>query len=265
MTNLEEVTFPVGSFKEAAPHLRRPFSPGAVRWKVQSTSGDRGLIVGYLDARLVIERLNLVVPHLWFDSYERLDGTALRCSLTVDRITREDVGMGKDAKSLYSDALKRAAVKFGIGVSLYALKPLWLDAGEGKGKLKKTGGNKPTLIITPDTESWLRDTYAAWLKLEGRGASFGPPLDHGDDPEGSVGELADSEPEQQTLDPETLDVPRANEQVQEIERLYAELKAQNGRSPITKGKLDSMLAAANTNAELEQIAEHIRQKMEVKA
>jgi hypothetical protein len=76
--------FPCDSFKAAARHLRRPFTPAAVRFKVQATwpkdKPTGGLIVAYIDARLVTERLNLVVPHLWADAYRPV-GTA-RCGAT---------------------------------------------------------------------------------------------------------------------------------------------------------------------------------------
>src|SRR3990172_9108259 len=41
--------FPVANLLEAAPHLRRPFTPGAAKFKVQQQSGDLswGLVVAY--------------------------------------------------------------------------------------------------------------------------------------------------------------------------------------------------------------------------
>jgi hypothetical protein len=62
----------------------------------------------------------------------------MMCKLTVLGQTRCDVGWSKgtgndmDLKSLYSDAFKRAAVKFGIGVSIYALPQTRLKAPEIK-------------------------------------------------------------------------------------------------------------------------------------
>lgn len=252
--------FPVESFRDAAPHLRRPFTPGAVKFKVQSTAGNRGMVVGFIDARLVIERLNLVVPHLWYDQYERIDGTALRCQLTVDRITREDVGIGKDVKTLYSDALKRAAVKFGIGVSLYAMKQIWLEIAEKptKQQLKKT---PKATVITPDAESHLRNLYAGWLDLERGGKVFGEPLDHGDDPEGSVGEQADAPTENATENADIFDQERATDQIEGIYRLYDEHLG-NGRKPLSKGKLDSLVAAAqNSHEDLAKVEAHVREKL----
>ena len=75
-----------------------------------------------------------------------------------------------------SDALKRAAVRFGVGVSLYAIPQTFLD-GEVK-------------YLTAQHSTFLRDRYTAWLDAHGAQA-FGDPLDHGDAPDGSVGDPDD--------------------------------------------------------------------------
>jgi hypothetical protein len=187
-TGHEIEAFPVDSFRDAAKHLRRPFTRAAVKFKVQATfpkaNPTRGLIVAYIDARLAVERLNLVVPHLWFDEYQSV-GNMLMCRLTVDGITRHDIGEGYQGKGLYSDALKRAAVKFGVGVSLYAIPQTFLNVSDGH--LKEVGqGDRRSLVLTPNGESRCRDIYGLWLDSIGTQA-FGEPLDHGD-VEGSQGD-----------------------------------------------------------------------------
>lgn len=168
--------FPVASYRDAAPHLRRPFAVDAVKFKPQSvTKNGKTLVVAFIDARLVVERLNLVCPHLWGDCYEPTAAGLMWCHLTVDGITRSDVGEGK-GKALVSDALKRAAVRFGVGVSLYAIPQTFLD-GEVK-------------YLTAQHSTFLRDRYTAWLSAHGAQA-FGDPLDHGDAPDGSVGDPDD--------------------------------------------------------------------------
>lgn len=188
--------FPVDTYKDAARHLRRPFTHQAVKFKVQATfpkaNPSAGLIVSYIDARLAIERLNVVVPHLWFDEYEH-DGKQMLCRLTVDGITRRDVGEG-NGKGLYSDAFKRAAVKFGIGVSLYAVPQVILKKGEG---LSERQG---TLVMTDHGERRVRELYAEWLKEHGVKV-FGEPLDHGD-VEGSTGDY-EAEAANEPDEPET--------------------------------------------------------------
>ena len=179
---------PVDSFKEAAPILRQPFTADAVRFKVQTAfpkeDPRRALIVAYIDARLVVERLNLVCPHLWHDEYEKVaDG--MLCSLTVGGITRRDIGSGYQGKGLYSDALKRAAVKFGVGVSLYSVPSIVLD--KGRDLTETTAGGKKTLKLEAGGQVTCRTKYRAWLDAVGTNI-FGEPLDHGDTPD-SVGDL----------------------------------------------------------------------------
>lgn len=170
--------FPCATYKDAAKHMRRPFTAAAVKFKVQATwpkdNPTAGLIVAYIDARLAVERLNLLVPNLWADAYRPVGGQQMWCDLTVDGITRSDVGEGA-GKGLVSDALKRAAVKFGIGVSLYAIPKMVLKTQDDTVKAKHGG----KLELTPKGEQVLRGMYAHWLEQHGTRA-FGEPLDHGD-------------------------------------------------------------------------------------
>jgi hypothetical protein len=211
-------TLPVDTYRDAAPLLRRPFTPAAVKFKVQATwpkeKPDAALIVAYIDARLAIERLNAVCPHLWADSYEPTNKGLMWCHLTVDGITRHDVGEGKD-KGLVSDALKRAAVHFGVGVSLYAIPKIVLKA-QDKHVSPKSSQKGPTLTLTPAGEERCRTIYEMWLDTRGVQA-FGEPLDHGDvDDAAGDGELAEAPAEsteadearaKQDRDSESSDLP----------------------------------------------------------
>jgi hypothetical protein len=185
---------PVASYRDAVEYLRRPFTASAVRYKVQAQTPKgnrptRALVVCYIDARLVIERLNLVCPHLWSDAYEPT-AKAMWCHLTVDGITRHDVGepgdspQGSKPKALVSDALKRAAVKFGVGVSLYATPQLWLDMTRGEVEQRFAGKDdrgqeKFRLEITARGLQVCQAAYQRWLD-EHAVQVFGQPLDHGD-------------------------------------------------------------------------------------
>jgi hypothetical protein len=256
---------PVENLKDAIPFLRRPFTPGAVKFKVQSVAGNRGMVVAYIDARLVIERLNTVIPDRWFDEYERFDGKWMRCNLTVDGITRCDVGTGNDPKAMWSDSLKRAGVHFGIGVANYGMKQIWLPVTEkgAKGELRKTRNSKgeDSAAIPPDTDTHLRGLYAAWLNLDRGGKVFGEALDHGDDPEGSVGEAADSaEPEQTALD--YTDPKEAEEQVARIREFHdsVDWAKRPAGDRITKSRLNAMLSGANGDGDLNKIEAHIVEK-----
>ena len=168
---------PVDSFKDAYPFLRRPFTPAAVRFKVQATWKGGALIVAYIDARLAAGRLNHVIPHKWASSFEYDPKGDLICHLTVDGITRSDIGEGYKGKGLCSDALKRAAVHFGVAESLYVLPKMTLNEGQLlKGKEFK---GKTTYVLTPMGVTHCREVYEHWLESTGKQA-FGEPLDHGD-------------------------------------------------------------------------------------
>lgn len=257
--------FPVDTFKDAAPLLRRPFAPGAVKWKINSTKDNGAQVVAYVDARSVIERLNLVVPHLWHTEFQRVDGNHVLCKLTIDGLTREDVGApskgGKadPLKTMYSDALKRAAVHFGVAVSIYAMRETWLAAGDGKGPELAKKGN--SLVLTEDNRTYLANLYEQWLTIPDRGGKFGEPLDHGDDPEGSVGELADAEADVPAEDGPVMDEERAREQLAEIESLCAG----NGSTKTTKGHVNAMIASAQSNADLDKILASLRGKEAARA
>lgn len=169
--------------------LRRPFPPEAVNWKIQANpkSPDKSaLCVAFIDSRLVSERLNAVCPDEWEDTYHGIahsgdEAKAVRCRLKVAGMVREDVGLlppGVDEvriKGGYSDAFKRAAVKFGIGVSIYAVPQQWIGSGEGLKSWPK--GDGYGYALTPQALQVLQQRYAAWLQQHA--ALFGEPLGHG--------------------------------------------------------------------------------------
>jgi hypothetical protein len=133
--------------------LAVPFDPAEVKWKTQSVKGNRALAVAYIDARVVMDRLDSVAgPDGWQDEYTVLANDSVMCRLSVRMgdqwVTRMDVGSpseqpdeGDRTKASVSDALKRAAVKFGIGRYLYKLPIQWCDYDPEKKRLVRT----PTL------------------------------------------------------------------------------------------------------------------------
>lgn len=177
--------FPLTDIDAALMELRRPFTPEAIRWKVQATwpqPPQNALIVPYMDARLVYERLNLVVGGGWEAEYEDAPGGKFMwCRLTVLGHTRRDVGQEMmNMKGLISDAVKRAAVPFGIGSSLYVIPKMILGKNQGLREVSG-GGGKKSLAFNFDgkAEGELRKRYAEWLGGHGI-AAFGEPLSHGD-------------------------------------------------------------------------------------
>jgi Rad52/22 family double-strand break repair protein len=237
-----EVGLPVDSLREAAPYLRRPFTPEAIKFKVQTVfSGASGcLVVAYIDARLVIERLNLVVPDMWHAHYERIDGTKLAwCHLAItDRedfratsVTRSDIGEGQgrsegqQVKAMISDALKRAAVHFGVGVSVYALPQITLNADQPHVRKKKMAKGD-TLVLTDHGHAKLREGYAKWLTEKPHG--FGEPLSHGD-VEGATIDVDEPEPEEFAPEPApALEDDRAQKLRAALEASYDRFRAVGG-------------------------------------
>lgn len=188
---------PATSFRSAAPFLRRPYESHAVRWKPQSLYPREGvakgaIIVCYIDRGLVIDRLNVVVADLWSADFEDLGhGGLMRCALTVDGVTRVDVGEAASLKARYSDSLKRAAVHFGVGVSLSRVPQSRLTVESGM--LRTWGeGRGRGAQVTQKGLDYLRTRYEDWLDVAGR-AVFGDPLAHGDIGE-AQGDDADDSP-----------------------------------------------------------------------
>lgn len=116
-------------------HLNAPFPPNEIEWRVGSTNSDKtsGLALAYLTARHVMERLDEVCgPEGWQDRYE-FHGKRTVCYLSIringEWVTKAD-GAGDSEveaeKGAISDALKRAAVKWGIGRYLYSLGNTWV-------------------------------------------------------------------------------------------------------------------------------------------
>ncbi len=116
--------------------LKAPFPPEKISWRVGARTQDKkkGIALAYIDARDVMERLDDVVgPENWQDRYE-FHGSRTVCYLSLrlegEWIIKADGAGDSDVeaeKGAISDALKRAAVKWGIGRDLYDMPNLWVD------------------------------------------------------------------------------------------------------------------------------------------
>lgn len=142
--------------EELTEALAAPFDSREVKFKPAVVSGNRALALAYVDARVIQDRLDDVLGVAgWQDEYESLpDGSVvcrLRLRLGEEWITKMDVGgpseqpdEGDRRKAAFSDALKRAAVKFGVGRYLYRLPSQWVDYDPRKKQFAQT----PTLPAT---------------------------------------------------------------------------------------------------------------------
>lgn len=119
--------------------LTQPFPAESVHFKPLSVKGNRALAAAYLDARAVMQRLDSVFGvGGWKDRYQLVAGGSVVCTLSVkvdgEWVQKSDVGSpseqpddGDKLKAAFSDALKRAAIKLGIGRYLYKLPRQWVD------------------------------------------------------------------------------------------------------------------------------------------
>jgi hypothetical protein len=119
--------------------LAAPFDLTEVKFKPQVVKNNRAMALAYVDARAIQDRLDDVLGvEGWQDEYTTLEDGSVVCRLRLrigqEWITKMDVGSpseqpdgGDRLKAAFSDALKRAAVKFGIGRYLYRLPAVWCD------------------------------------------------------------------------------------------------------------------------------------------
>lgn len=119
--------------------LAKPFDPAQVKWKPQTVREGRALAAAYIDARTVMDRLDSVLgPENWQDRFVHVEGGGYLCELSIridgEWLVKSDIGAeseqpdaGDRKKAAISDALKRAAVHWGIGRYLYRLPLQWVD------------------------------------------------------------------------------------------------------------------------------------------
>lgn len=115
--------------------LSTPFPPEAIHWRAQTVTkdGSKALALAYIDARDVMDRLDSAAgPANWRDSYIETPKGRTICTLEIrvdgEWIAKSDGAGDTDVegeKGSISDALKRAAVKWGIGRYLYDLGNVW--------------------------------------------------------------------------------------------------------------------------------------------
>ena len=136
--------------------LKKPFKADQIKQRVGSTNFDKtkGLVLNYIDARDVMERLDEVVGfENWQTRYKDIKGN-LFCGIGIkigeDWVWKYDAGAESNTekeKGEASDSLKRAGVQWGIGRFLYDIPARWLslETYEYKGETKVKGFNEQEL------------------------------------------------------------------------------------------------------------------------
>jgi len=129
--------------KDCQPTLSAPFPRQEIEFRISriSAKNKKACVLAYITARGIMQRLDEVFGIAgWKDQYEVLP-TGVKCCLSVKIedtwITKEDVAPFTNIEALkgaFSDSLKRAGVKFGIGRYLYDLSESWVPILDDKPK-----------------------------------------------------------------------------------------------------------------------------------
>ena len=142
MNNVEVI-----NVRELEAELKKPFTFEEIEWRIGSSFERNGevkaLALPYVTSRAIMDRLDAVFGlDGWEDEYQSWGNNAQLCAITVrigDRFIKKwDGAESTDIESVkggLSNALKRTAVKFGIGRYLYSFDPIWIRC-EIKGKTK---------------------------------------------------------------------------------------------------------------------------------
>src|SRR3954452_14605460 len=137
------------SVQQITQSLAEPFEVTEVKFKPAVVSGNRAMALAYVDARAIQDRLDDVLGvDGWQDDYQILEDGSVVCRLRLrlgeEWITKVDVGSPSEqpdehdrVKAAFSDALKRAAVKFGVGRYLYRRPATWCDYDPQKRQLRQ--------------------------------------------------------------------------------------------------------------------------------
>jgi len=184
-------------WEQIAAGFARPFAPEEIGLR----PGHGKEQYQYIEARSVMDRLDEVAGvAAWSAAYRVVDVAlqAVECALTVHGITKTDVGYPngpKDAeplKAAYSDAIKRAAVQWGIGRHLYPkasgvarLEPAEPN-GNGKGRATVVDLRGQTRTVQ---ESRNEALDRMWATLREKGIQLRTACDHLDIRKDNTGDL----------------------------------------------------------------------------
>jgi hypothetical protein len=151
--------------------LRDPFAPGDIEWRVQTAGEKNGKpwarVLAYVTNRAIMERFDEVVgPENWQNVYREGPSGGVVCGLSVrvtradgsaDWVTKWDGAENTDVEPVkggLSNAMKRAAVQWGIGRYLYDLEEGWAQVTENGRFSAKTKDGKWFKWDPPALPEW---------------------------------------------------------------------------------------------------------------
>ena len=133
---------------EIRTKLAEPFHSSEIEWRVSTVfQGDKqGIAVPYVTNRAIQQRLDEVVGiNLWYNEFRPWKNDAQLCGIAI-YFAEQDIWIvkwdGSDnskvepVKGGISDAMKRAAVQWGVGRYLYQMDTVFVDLDDKK-RIKK--------------------------------------------------------------------------------------------------------------------------------
>lgn len=147
--------------------LQKPFAIEDIEFRVGSTSTDKskGIALAYLTNRAIMKRLDDIFgPFGWKNEYREWKGNSQLCGISIKHegewITKwdgADDSATEAVKGGLSDAMKRAAVQWGIGRYLYQLENMWVPL--------KPQGRSHVMVNEPRLPQWaLPEGYEQKIK-----------------------------------------------------------------------------------------------------
>ena len=146
--------------------LKEPFAPEDLEWRVQSAGEKNGKfwarVLCYVTARAIMDRLDEVCgPENWRDSYRQGPAGGVLAGIGIrvgdEWIWKWDGAENTDIEAVkggLSNALKRAAVKWGIGRYLYRVEESFAIVHDGGAHRGKTKDGKTFRWDPPDLPAW---------------------------------------------------------------------------------------------------------------
>lgn len=136
--------------------LQKPFAIEDIEFRVGSTSADKskGIALAYLTNRAIMKRLDDIFgPFGWKNEYREWKGNSQLCGISIkyegEWITKWDGADDSATEAIkggLSDAMKRAAVQWGIGRYLYQLDQMWVPL--------KPQGRSHVMVNEPRLPQW---------------------------------------------------------------------------------------------------------------
>lgn len=151
--------------------LRDPFAPEDIEWRVQQAGEKNGKpwarVLAYVTNRAIQDRLDEVVgPEDWQNAFREGPSGGVVCGLTLrvvrpdgsaEWVTKWDGAENTDVEPVkggLSNAMKRAAVQWGIGRYLYDLEEGWARVHDGGRFSAKTKDGAWFKWDPPELPAW---------------------------------------------------------------------------------------------------------------